>query len=67
VNEIESTRPSRRRLRIRALGVADDQVSAAQRGDLEATCLDTDAQILLRFTSEVLQDAREAGDLHRPQ
>lgn len=38
----------------KALGIDDEQISAVERGDLEAACLGPDAQVLLRFTSEVL-------------
>ncbi len=38
----------------RALSIDDEQISAVQRGELEAACLDPDARVLLRFTSEVL-------------
>ncbi len=45
----------------KALGIDDEQITAVQRGDLQSACLDPDAQVLLRFTSEVLQRPR-AGD-----
>jgi len=45
----------------KALGINDEQITAVQRGDLQSTCFDADAQVLLRFTSEVLQQPR-AGD-----
>jgi alkylhydroperoxidase family enzyme len=41
-----------------AIGVADEQISAVQRGELEAACFDSDARALLRFTSEVLDRPR---------
>jgi 4-carboxymuconolactone decarboxylase len=42
----------------RALGIDNAQISAVEHGDLQAACFDTDAQIVLRFTSEVLQRPR---------
>jgi 4-carboxymuconolactone decarboxylase len=39
----------------KTLGIADAQIRAVQRGDLQDTCLDADAQVLLGFTSEVLR------------
>jgi 4-carboxymuconolactone decarboxylase len=46
----------------KALGIDDEQIAAVQRGDLQATCLDPDARILLRFTHEVLQQPRADDD-----
>jgi alkylhydroperoxidase family enzyme len=45
-----------------AIGVADEQISAVERGELEAACFDADARALLRFTSEVLDRPRAAQD-----
>jgi 4-carboxymuconolactone decarboxylase len=42
----------------KALGIDDQQITAVQRGELQAACLDPDAQVLLRFTSEVLERPR---------
>ncbi len=42
----------------RALGIREEQISAVQRGELQSACLDPEAQVLLRFTSEVLQRPR---------
>ncbi len=42
----------------KALGIDDEQISAVHRGDLQSACLDPDAQVLLVFTSEVLQRRR---------
>lgn len=42
----------------RTLGIDDAQISAVQRGDLQAACLDPDARVLLRFVSEVLERPR---------
>lgn len=39
----------------RTLGIHDEQISAIQRDDLQATCLDPDARAILRFVSEVLE------------
>ncbi len=38
----------------RALGIHDEQISAVERGDLQAACLDSDARVVLCFASEVL-------------
>jgi 4-carboxymuconolactone decarboxylase len=45
----------------RALGIDDAEIDAVARGDLQAACLDSDAEVLLRFTSEVL-DGQRAED-----
>lgn len=45
----------------RALGIDEAQIDAVARGDLQAACLESDAQALLRFTSEVLEGSR-AGE-----
>ncbi len=42
----------------KTLGIDGAQISAIQRGDLKAACLDPDAQALLRFVSEVLERPR---------
>ena len=42
----------------KTLGIDDEQIRAVQRGDLQAPCLDPDAQVLLGFSSEVLQRRR---------
>jgi 4-carboxymuconolactone decarboxylase len=42
----------------RALGINDEQISAVERGELDADCLDADARVLLRFASEVLDGPR---------
>jgi 4-carboxymuconolactone decarboxylase len=39
----------------KTLGIHDEQISAVERGDLQAACLDPDARAILRFTSEVLE------------
>jgi len=39
----------------KALGIPDEQIAAIQRSDLKAACLPPDTQLLLRFTSEVLE------------
>lgn len=38
-----------------ALGVTTAQIAAIERGDLEAVCLNPDAQLVLRFASQVLE------------
>lgn len=45
----------------RALGIDDTQITAVEHGDLQAGCLHPDAQVLLRFTHEVLEQPR-AGE-----
>jgi 4-carboxymuconolactone decarboxylase len=45
----------------KTLGIDDEQISAVERGDLHAACLDPDARVLLRFVSETLEQPR-AGD-----
>lgn len=44
-----------------AVGVAPEQIQSIEAGDLAAPCLDADAQALLRFSAEVLEQPR-AGD-----
>lgn len=39
----------------KTLGIRDEQISAVERGDLQAACLDADAQVILCFASEVLE------------
>jgi 4-carboxymuconolactone decarboxylase len=46
----------------KAIGIDDEQIAAVQRRDLEATCLNPDARILLRFTHEVLLRPRADDD-----
>jgi 4-carboxymuconolactone decarboxylase len=45
----------------RTLGIHDEQISAVERGDLQAACLDPDAQAILCFAAEVLELPR-VGD-----
>jgi 4-carboxymuconolactone decarboxylase len=42
----------------RALGILDEQISAVERGELQAGCLDLDAQAVLRFAAEALESPR---------
>ncbi|MGA9875982.1 MAG: carboxymuconolactone decarboxylase family protein [Solirubrobacteraceae bacterium] len=46
----------------RALGIDEAQITAIQQDDLTATCLTLDAQILLRFASQVLEQPRADDD-----
>jgi 4-carboxymuconolactone decarboxylase len=46
----------------KALGIGDQQISALERGDLRAACLDPDAQVLLAFVSEVLDGPRAEAE-----
>jgi 4-carboxymuconolactone decarboxylase len=39
----------------RTLGIHDEQISAVERGDIHAGCLDHDARVVLCFASEVLE------------
>jgi alkylhydroperoxidase family enzyme len=41
-----------------ALGIADEEISAVRRGDLESASLDVDTQVVLRFTAQVLECPR---------
>lgn len=45
----------------KTLGIHDEQISAVGRGDLQAACLDPDAQAILCFAAEVLELPR-VGD-----
>lgn len=45
----------------KALDVDDEQISAVERGELDAACFDEDARVMLRFSSEVL-DRPRAGE-----
>jgi alkylhydroperoxidase family enzyme len=40
------------------VGATDEEIAAIDRGEVEAKCLDADAQLVLRFTTEVVRDAR---------
>ena len=42
------------------VGATDEEVGAIDRGEIEAECLDGDAQLVLRFTTEVVRDAKAA-------
>jgi 4-carboxymuconolactone decarboxylase len=42
----------------RALGILDDQISAVERGELQAECLGADAHTVLRFAAEALESQR---------
>jgi alkylhydroperoxidase family enzyme len=42
----------------KAVGATDEQVAALQRGDAEADCFSDLEQLVLRFTTEVVHDAR---------
>jgi len=46
----------------RALGIPDEQITAIQNDELQAACLDPDAQTLLRFTHDVLQQPHADDD-----
>jgi 4-carboxymuconolactone decarboxylase len=46
----------------KTIGIDDEQIAAVQRGDLEATCLNPDARILLGFTHAVLKQPRADED-----
>jgi alkylhydroperoxidase family enzyme len=45
-----------------AVGATDDQVAALERDDLEADCFSDDQRLVLRFTTEVLQDAQASDE-----
>jgi 4-carboxymuconolactone decarboxylase len=42
----------------RALGIRDEQISAIEHGELQAGCLDLDAQAVLCFAAEALESPR---------
>jgi 4-carboxymuconolactone decarboxylase len=42
----------------KALSIPDEQISAVERGELQADCLDPDARVALRFVSEILERPR---------
>jgi alkylhydroperoxidase family enzyme len=42
----------------KSLGIVDEQISAVAQGELQAGCLDLDAQLVLRFAGEVLESPR---------
>ncbi len=42
----------------KTLGIHDEQISAVERGDLQAACLDADARVILCFASEALELSR---------
>jgi alkylhydroperoxidase family enzyme len=42
----------------RAIGIDEEQISAVQRGELQASCFDAEARIVLRFAAEVLETPR---------
>src|SRR5947207_9987765 len=41
-----------------AVGASDDQIAALERDDPEAGCFSADQRAVLRFTTEVVRDAR---------
>ncbi len=45
-----------------AVGATDDQVAALERDDPEADCFDAAQRAALRFTTEVVRDARASDD-----
>jgi 4-carboxymuconolactone decarboxylase len=42
----------------RAIGIDDEQISAVERGELRASCLDAEARVVLRVAAEVLDTPR---------
>jgi 4-carboxymuconolactone decarboxylase len=46
----------------RAVGASDEQVGALERDDIEAGCFDAAQRAVLRFTSEVVLDARASDE-----
>ena len=46
----------------RAVGATDEQVAALERGDAEADCFAGVEQLVLRFTTEVVRDARASDE-----
>ena len=49
----------------RAIGVADEQIAAVERGELDAACFQADARVLLAFASEVLDGPRAEEETFR--
>jgi alkylhydroperoxidase family enzyme len=46
----------------KAVGVSEEQVAALERGDTGAACFSEDERGLLRFTTEVVRDARASDE-----
>jgi alkylhydroperoxidase family enzyme len=46
----------------RAVGAADEQVAALDRGDADAECFSQLERLVLRFTTEVVEDARASDE-----
>ena len=46
----------------KAVGVSDAQVQALERDEPDADCFSSDERLVLRFTTEVVRDARAAGE-----
>lgn len=42
----------------KAVGATDEEVSALEHGDIEASCFDAQASTVLRFTTELVRDVR---------
>jgi len=46
----------------KAVGVSDAQVQALERDEPDADCFSPDERLVLRFTTEVVRDARASGE-----
>ena len=48
----------------KAVGATEDQVAALEAGDADADCFDASQQLVLRFTTDVVQDARTSDETY---
>lgn len=48
----------------KAVGATEEQVAALEAGDAEAGCFSADQQLVLRFTTDVVNDARTGDDTY---
>jgi 4-carboxymuconolactone decarboxylase len=46
----------------RSVGAAEEQVTALDRGEIDVGCFTTDQRAVLRFTTEVVRDARASDE-----
>jgi 4-carboxymuconolactone decarboxylase len=48
----------------KAVGATEEQVAALETGDAEADCFSPDQQLVLRFTTDVVSDARTSDETY---
>jgi AhpD family alkylhydroperoxidase len=48
----------------KAIGATEEQVAALEAGDAEAECFSPDQQLVLRFTTDVVNDARTSDETY---